>query len=88
VIKHIGNKPKENPILICLEFAGCSGNIISLLDGVGPNFKDLATQMVNLICDNSLMAAEGESAMEKLFGVTEIYFILAIEGVVSTKNDS
>lgn len=73
--------------LIWLELTGCSGNIISLLDGADPNFKQLATQMVNLTYDNSLMAAEGELAMEKLFGVLGSDFILAVEGAVSTKDN-
>ena len=58
------NIPKRN--LIWLELTGCSGNIISLLDGANPDFKSLASQMVNFIYDNSLMAAEGEAAMETL----------------------
>ncbi len=72
--------------LIWLELTGCSGNIISLLDGANPDFKCLATQLVNFIYDNSLMAAEGDSAMEKLFGVTGSDYILAVEGAVSIKD--
>lgn len=73
--------------LIWLELTGCSGNIISLLDGADPNFKNLATNMVNFIYDNSLMAAEGNFAMEKLFSMNGSDFILAVEGAVSTKNN-
>jgi hydrogenase small subunit len=80
------NKIKKGN-LIWLELTGCSGNIISLLDGSDPNFKTLATQMVNLVYDNSLMAAEGEAAMEKLFGVIGRDYILAVEGAVATKNN-
>jgi len=86
-INAIGQNKIKKGNLIWLELTGCSGNIISLLDGADPNFKNLATQMVNFIYDNSLMAAEGESAMEKLFGVIGNDFILAVEGAVSTKND-
>ena len=50
--------------LIWLELTGCSGIIISLLDGADPDFKSLATQMVNIVYDNSLMAAEGEFVMK------------------------
>lgn len=73
--------------LIWLELTGCSGNIISLLDGANPDFKSLATQMVNIIYENSLMAAEGEAAMEKLFSVIGDDYILAVEGAVSTKDN-
>ena len=73
--------------LIWLELTGCSGNIISLLDGADPDFKSLATQLVNIVYDNSLMAAEGELAMEKLFGMLGEDYILAVEGAVSTRDD-
>jgi hydrogenase small subunit len=55
-------QPKTN--LIWLELTGCSGNIISLLDGHNPNFQYLITDMVNLIYSNSLMSAEGEAATQ------------------------
>ncbi len=80
------NKIKKGN-LIWLELTGCSGNIISLLDGSDPSFKKLATKMVNFIYDNSLMAAEGELAMDKLFGAIGSDFILAVEGAISTKDN-
>ncbi len=83
----INQKKIEKGNLIWLELTGCSGNIISLLDGADPDFKNLATQMVNFIYDNSLMAAEGRLAMEMLFGVLDSNYILAVEGSVSTKNN-
>ena len=73
--------------LIWLELTGCSGNIISLLDGADPDFKSLATQMVNIVYSNSLMAAEGEFAMKKLFGMVGKDYILGVEGAVSTKDN-
>ena len=86
-IDAINHRKIKKGNLIWLELTGCSGNIISLLDGAAPNFKNLATQMVRFIYDNSLMTAEGEFAMEKLFGVIGTDFILAVEGAVSTKNN-
>lgn len=80
-----GTIKKRN--LVWLELTGCSGNIISLLDAANPGFKDLATQMVNIIFDNSLMAAEGQTAMEKLFAITGDDYILVVEGAVSNKDD-
>lgn len=73
--------------LVWLELTGCSGNIISLLNGTNPDFKYLASQMVNFIFDNSLMGAEGEKAMERLFSVIDKEFILAVEGAIATKNN-
>lgn len=80
-----GTLKKRN--LIWLELTGCSGNIISLLDGSNPDFKYLISQMSNFVFDNSLMAAEGERAMEQLMGILDKDFILAVEGAVATKNN-
>lgn len=80
-----GTLKKRN--LVWLELTGCSGNIISLLDGSNPDFKYLISQMSNFVFDNSLMAAEGEKAMEQLMGILDKDFILAVEGAVATKNN-
>lgn len=73
--------------LVWLELTGCSGNIISLLDGANPDFHYLITQMVNLVYNNSLMAAEGEKAVQHLMDILNTDFILAVEGAVATKNN-
>lgn len=80
-----GTLHKRN--LVWLELTGCSGNIISLLDGSNPDFKYLISQMTNFIYNNSLSVKEGQSAMEQLFQVQESDFILAVEGAVATKNN-
>lgn len=80
-----GTLVKKN--LVWLELTGCSGNIISLLDGSNPDFKYLISQMTDFIYDNSLMALEGEAAMEQLLGTQDKEFILAVEGAVATQNN-
>ena len=80
-----GTLKKQN--LVWLELAGCSGNIISLLDGADPGFEFLLTQMVNILFENSLMSAVGGAAMEKLFGAPAGDYILAVEGAVSTADE-
>jgi len=72
---------------VWLELTGCSGNIISLLDGNAPDFKYLASQMVKFVYDNSLIVKDGQKAMDQLFSVLGSDFILAVEGAVSTKDD-
>ncbi|MEN3004976.1 hydrogenase small subunit [Dehalobacterium formicoaceticum] len=72
---------------VWLELTGCSGNIISLLDGSNPDFKYLISQMTYFIFNNSLSASEGQNAMEQLFGVLGSDFIFAVEGAVATKNN-
>ncbi len=70
-----------------LELNGCSGNIISLLNGSEPSFQYLITEMVDLVYDHSLISCEGEEAMATLFSLLDEDFILAVEGAVATKNN-
>lgn len=72
--------------LVWLELNGCSGNIISLLNGSEPSFKYMITEMVDLVFDQALIPCEGESAMNVLFGVLDEEFILAVEGAPAIKD--
>lgn len=78
-------RPKQN--LVWIELNGCTGNTISLLDGQNPDFQYLLTQMTNFIYSNSLIASEGDEAMEQLFGIIGSNYILAAEGAVSLKDN-
>lgn len=80
-----GQIAKKN--LVWLELNGCSGNIISLLNGTDPDIEYMMREMVNLVYDQSLLAAEGEEAMELLFDMVDQDFILAVEGAVSIKDN-
>ncbi|KJS79981.1 MAG: Ni/Fe hydrogenase [Peptococcaceae bacterium BICA1-8] len=71
--------------LIWLELAGCSGNIISLLNADNPDINYFLTNMISLKYNNSLMAAEGEKAYRQFLETLDTEFILVIEGAVSTK---
>lgn len=73
--------------LIYLELNGCSGNIISLMNGQNPDFEYMLNSMVNLRYSNSLMAAEGENAIQNLMDTLDEEYILAIEGAVALKNN-
>lgn len=73
--------------LIWLETTGCSGNIISLLNANGPDVVYLLTEMVDLRYNNSLMAAEGDTAYAIFLETLETEFILAVEGAVSVKDN-
>lgn len=73
--------------LVWLELNGCSGNIISLLDGADPGFQYLLTQMANFIYNNSLSAPQGNQAANRLFSVIGKEYILAVEGAVSAKDN-
>ncbi|TRY24965.1 hydrogenase small subunit [Brevibacillus sp. LEMMJ03] len=80
-----GRLQKRN--LVWLELTGCSGNIISMMNGTNPDLQYLITSMVNLRYSNSLMVAEGEKAMQILQDVLEEEFILAVEGAVALRNN-
>lgn len=80
-----GSIKKKN--LIYLELNGCSGNIISLLNGQNPDVEYMLNSMVDLRYCNSLMAAEGERAIEKLINAMDEEYILAVEGAVALKNN-
>ncbi len=76
---------KQN--LVYLELNGCSGNIISLLNGENPDFAYALNSMVNFRYSNSLMVAEGTEAIEQMMNVLDEDFILAVEGAVALKNN-
>lgn len=74
-------------ILVWLELDGCSGNIISLLDGSNPGLEYLISQMTFFWYNNSLSVNQGNAVMDQLFSVIGQDYILAVEGAVSTKFD-
>ncbi|MCW2276847.1 hydrogenase small subunit [Heliophilum fasciatum] len=76
---------QAKPNLLWLELTGCSGNIISLLDGAHPGFIDLVTSLVNFRYNNSLSAGESSDAMDQLLATLGTDFILIVEGAVATK---
>jgi hydrogenase small subunit len=73
--------------MIWLEAAGCSGNIISMMNGENPDVLYLIGEMVTLRYSNSLMTAEGEEAFEKFLNTLDTEFILVVEGAVSTREN-
>lgn len=86
-VKLMRNSSREKINLIWLEAAGCSGNIISLLNAESPDIIYLLKEMVNLKYNNSLMAAEGERAFEIFLETIDTEFILVVEGAVSRKSN-
>lgn len=86
VLRSINKGLIKKKNLVYLELNGCSGNIISLLNGQNPDFEYMLNSMVNLRYCNSLMAAEGEQAIAKLMEAQNEEYILAVEGAVALKN--
>ena len=79
--------PNEKMNLIWLEATGCSGNIISLMNGENPDIAYFLKDMVRLRYCNSLMAAEGEAAYDQFLDTLSSEFILVVEGAVATKDN-
>ncbi|GAA0720541.1 hydrogenase small subunit [Clostridium malenominatum] len=86
-VSQIEMKNKKKMNLVWIEAAGCSGNIISLLDGSGPNMQYFLTDMVNFKYNNSIMKAQGEEAQEELLATLDTEFILIVDGAISTKDN-
>lgn len=86
-IKSLDKKEGKKIKLIWLEAAGCSGNIISLLNAESPDLKYFLENMVKLVYSNSLMRLEGEAAFEQFMDTLSDEYILVVEGAVSTKSN-
>ncbi|MCY6372036.1 hydrogenase small subunit [Clostridium ganghwense] len=86
-VTEIKNNNKKKINLVWIEAAGCSGNIISLLNGSAPDVTYFLTNMVDLKYNNSLMAAQGEQAQEQLQEALNTEFILIVDGAISTKDN-
>lgn len=82
-IEEIRNGRKKKINLIWLEACGCSGNIISLLNGDAPDVKYFLNEMVDLRYDNSLSQEQGEDAFKNFIDALDTEFILVVEGAVS-----
>lgn len=82
------NKGESNPLnAIWLEAAGCSGNIISFINGENPGLNEVLTKLINLKYNNSIMGAQGELAFEQFLKTLDTEFVLLVDGAVSTKNN-
>lgn len=77
--------PKLNAIW--LESTGCSGNIISFLNGENPNAYETLTTIVNLTYSNSVMGEEGEAAYDRFLQTLNTEFILLVDGAISTREE-
>lgn len=75
--------------MVWLELNGCSGNIISLLDGADPGYQYMISEMVDLVYEHSLTTAQGEEAISHIFDLLNSgqEYVLAVEGAIATKNE-
>lgn len=83
----IKDKRAEKLNAIWLEVTGCSGNIISFINGQNPNLLYVLNNLINLKFNNTLMSAEGSFAYEQFLDTLNSEFILLVDGAVSTQAD-
>ena len=86
-IETIKNDKDKRINAIWVEATGCSGNIISFLDGENPGILYNLTQLVNLKFNNTLMSAEGDFAFQQFLDTLNTEFVLLVDGAVSTKDN-
>lgn len=81
-----GNRP---PVL-WLQGQGCTGCSVSLLNSVNPHIKKVLLDIISLEFHPTVMAWEGEPAMEHMFKIADEYkggYFLVVEGSIPTDAD-
>ncbi len=79
------NKGLEKHPVLWIQGQGCTGCSVSLLNSVEPSIKAVLLDIISLEYHPTVMAAEGETALEHLYRVAETYkgkFSLAVEGAI------
>jgi len=79
----------ENPAVIWLQGAACTGCSVSLLNSVHPDIKEVLLNIISLKYHSTVMGAAGDLAIETMFKVAEENkdkFFLVVEGAVPLKD--
>ncbi len=74
------------PPVVWLQGGSCSGCSVSLLNGVQPDIATVLTKVISLEFHQTLMAANGDAAIDLLVAARERYagqYYLVVEGAVS-----
>ncbi len=75
----------ERPPVIWIQGAGCTGCSVSILNSTHPMIADVLLKVISLEYHPTLMAGEGEGAVEYMFKIAEKFkgkFFLVVEGAV------
>jgi hydrogenase small subunit len=78
-------KALETHPVLWVQGQGCSGCSVSLLNSVDPSIADVLLKVISLQYHPTVMASEGETALENLYRVAEAYkgkFTLVVEGAI------
>jgi len=80
-----GTTDGSRPPVLWLQGQGCTGCSVSLLNAVNPRIADILLKVISLEFHPTVMAWEGEGAMEHMYKIAEKYkgkFFLAVEGSI------
>ncbi|MBU1342688.1 MAG: hydrogenase small subunit [Proteobacteria bacterium] len=83
-------KALETHPVIWIQGQGCTGCSVSLLNSVDPSIADVLLKVISLQFHPTVMASEGDTAMENLYHIAEKYkgkFSLAVEGAIPVAAD-
>jgi len=86
MVDNAKNKQKKMN-LVWIEATGCSGNVISFLNGDAPDPIYFLKEVVNLKYSNSLMVPQGVQAVKVLDEVLMEEFTLIVDGAIATKDN-
>ncbi|WP_413834432.1 NiFeSe hydrogenase small subunit [Desulfobacula sp.] len=78
-------KALETHPVLWVQGQGCTGCSVSLLNSVDPSIADVLLKVISLQFHPTVMASEGETALENLYHIAEKYkgkFSLAVEGAI------
>ena len=78
-------KGLENHPVLWIQGQGCTGCSVSLLNSVEPTIKKILLEIISLQYHPTVMASEGETALENMYRVAKEYkgkFSLAVEGAI------
>ena len=79
----------KHPV-IWIQGQGCTGCSVSILNSVNPSIKKVLLDIISMEYHPTIMASEGQTAMEHMYAVAEKYkgkFFLAVEGAVPMAAD-
>lgn len=83
-------KGLETHPVLWIQGQGCTGCSVSLLNSVEPAIKKILLEIISLQYHPTVMASEGETALENMYRVAKEYkgkFSLAVEGAIPMAAD-
>lgn len=78
-------KAAKNHPVIWIQGAGCTGCSVTILNATEPNIKKVLLEIISLEFHPTLMASEGETALEHMYKIADEFkgkFSLVVEGAV------